>query len=240
MNADNTKQFYEKYTDIYIKHFGNNFQVYSPNNINKYLNEQLKSMEVKDGMQLLDVGCGVCGAAVYFAKKKKISIDCINLSGYQIEIGIKNVEAAKLANRINIYEMDYHSLNKAILKQKYDIVYFFESLGHTTRYKEVIDGINSIVKLNGVLFIKDLFSLNSIENRHSEIAQLREDFFHYKPIDLHELLAVLFYNNFKVEFIKSLDFKLDNLRLKNFIQDIGLPDGGKETGYWLEIKAIKY
>lgn len=240
MNINNTKSFYNNFTDLFIKYYGNTLQVHSPNNMKDYLSNLIKRIGIKDNMLLLDVGCGVCGPAIYFAKKKKIKIDAINLSDYQIKIGEKNIKTERLENNIRIHEMDYHHLNKEVLQSKYDVVYFFESLGHTDQYEQVIKGISNIVKENGILYIKDLFSLNLDGGENIEITKEREDYYNYKPIILHKLLESLFVNRFRIEFIEHNNLKLNDNALQGFVKELGFPDGGKETGYWLEIKAIKY
>ena len=239
MNSNTTKDFYNRFTDIFIKYYGDNFQIYSPDNTKAFLNEQIEHMGIHDGMQLLDVGCGVCGPAIHFAKKRDVYIDCINLSDYQITLAQKKISEARLENKIKIFEMDYHALNKDVLKSGYDIIYLFESLGHTTEYEMVIDQLSALIKKNGILYIKDLFSLNADDEDNTEITEQRKSFYNYKPILLHVLTAALHKNKYKIEFIKQLSVKLNDNKLKSFVKELGFPDGERETGYWLELKAIK-
>jgi len=240
MNTERTKYFYNNFSDTFIKYYGKTLQVYSPSDMKSYLKQLLKRIDFKNGMNVLDVGCGVCGPAIFFAGNRKINIDAITISQYQAELAKKNISESRLGNSIRVFEMDYHYLDKTILKPEYDVAYFFESLGHTDKYKQVIDELGSLIKIGGILYIKDLFSLNKDDDKNSDITQNRENYYNYKPIVLHKLMEALFYNDFRIEFIEHLDLKINSNNLKKFIGELGFPDDGKETGYWLEIKAIKH
>ena len=103
MNPNRVRDFYNKYTDTFIKYYGNVLQTYSSKNKNEYLKYLLKSIGINNNMNILDIGSGVCGPSIYFAKKKKVYIDCLNISEYQVQLSKANITANKLNEQIRIF-----------------------------------------------------------------------------------------------------------------------------------------
>ena len=77
---------YRDYTPIYLEVVKSAIQSHRSVNEEVMLNYYFETMKIRSGQKLLDLGCGVCGPAIHFAKKADIYIDAVNISETQIEI----------------------------------------------------------------------------------------------------------------------------------------------------------
>src|ERR1051325_792971 len=93
---------------------------------------------IKDGMKLLDAGCGVCGPARYFASKFDIHIDAITATRLQHTIAEQKNKDAELDSKISVICGDFHILSNFYPANSYDLVYFFESFCHAFDYHKVL------------------------------------------------------------------------------------------------------
>ena len=94
---------------------------------------------------VLEVGCGIGTAAHSFIE---------NGANYKgMDISIKSLELAK--KRFEVFDLKGSLVNDNIEKyvddKKYDLVYSFGVLHHTTDTKKAIDNIYSLLKPNGTL-----------------------------------------------------------------------------------------
>ena len=240
MTPSTTKMFYNKYTDVFMKYFGDVLQTYRPDNGQKYLEYLARSIDVKNNMIILDLGCGICGPAIHFAKKMNIQIDCVNISDYQLLIAKENIEKYKLKNSINLIELDFHDLPNELLRNQYDVLLFLESLGHTDKYVEIVSNLTPSLKEGGILYIKDYFINNSSETLiYSDYLQEIKSFFNYQPLCLHKLLEELYKQDYEIDFIKKIDFEYDNNKVTRFNKELGFQYKNLNLGVWLELRLIK-
>ena len=103
---------------------------------------------------VLEVGCGIGTAAHSFIE---------NGANYKgMDISIKSLELAK--NRFEVFDLKGSLVNDNIEKyiddKKYDLVYSFGVLHHTTDTKKAIDNIYSLLKPNGTFKLM-LYAKNS-------------------------------------------------------------------------------
>src|SRR5689334_6724984 len=59
-------EFYDQQHDAFLKVYGDTIQAFRTTDITKLLEYQARSMGLKNGMKILDAGCGICGPAIYF------------------------------------------------------------------------------------------------------------------------------------------------------------------------------
>src|SRR4029079_7234795 len=81
----------------------------------------------KDGMRLLDLGCGSGAAAEYLARRRNIEIVCVTNSSAQADICRRQL--AKLAGRGKVIVADFDSIN--LPNEKCDAIHALESIGYT-------------------------------------------------------------------------------------------------------------
>jgi SAM-dependent methyltransferase len=117
----------------------------------------LELADVKDGDHLLDAGCGTGVQAIYFCKKLPLlTISCIVNSEKCYKTTIKNVEQAKLTDRIKVYFMDFDHLSEPILSQRFDKIFMIQTVGYSVHRRNLFKNLHTLLKPNGKLFISTL------------------------------------------------------------------------------------
>jgi sterol 24-C-methyltransferase len=129
-------------------------RTFDPNEMLAYL---AANAGIRDGMRLIDAGCGVCGPARYFASKFDIHIDAITATRLQHTIAEQRNKEAGLDSKITAICGDFHILSKFYPSESYDLVYFFESFCHAFDYHRVIKEVCKVLKPGGHVYMKDWF-----------------------------------------------------------------------------------
>src|SRR6056297_890934 len=108
----NTEKYYDSWTEKYLNSgYGNIIQAHRPTNVEDLLNYTAKKAGIKDEMKILDAGCGVCGPAVFFAKKFDIKIEALTISEVQLNHSKKLINQNELNNKIKLFKGDFHNLD---------------------------------------------------------------------------------------------------------------------------------
>jgi cyclopropane fatty-acyl-phospholipid synthase-like methyltransferase len=220
-------EFYDQYTDKFLQVYGQVIQAFRTHDVNKLLNYQIDIMQLKDGMKVLDAGCGVCGPAIYFAQKTGVEIHAVTISKEQYKMSLENVKKAGLEHKIFVYHGDYHQLNEVVKQQDFDVVYFLESFGHSSSHNRAIDSAWDMLKQGGLLYIKDLFRREPLLPEHAskierEIKKINEAY-RYNIADLYEVLRHIRKQGWIVSKIKTIDLPLgdfENLTISNDFQEL--------------------
>ena len=156
---DANEQHYEVPPEFFNQVLGTNLK-YSCSlfdNVNS-LDEAEKSMlelyteraEIKDGQEVLDLGCGWGSFSLYVAKKyPNTNITSISNSSDQINY-IKNEAQKRGLLNINAIKMDVNNLD---LDKQFDRIVSIEMFEHLRNYKLILNSLNSFLKTDGRLFI---------------------------------------------------------------------------------------
>jgi len=240
-------QYYDQWTDRYLEVGENLIEAYRTKNINELLNYYIQSMGLKDGMHLLDAGCGVCGPAIHFAKHLAVEIDALTISQVQIEIAQKLVAENKLTNQIKLKRGDYHNLSELYPANSFDGVFFLEALGHAQYPSKVILNTLPVLKEGGFLYIKDFF-LRETDDKQGKrnIKKVKKNIdksYAYNTLDLHEILTAARKAGYKIGYIKSPEFS-DDIEMRVEFEKRNNIDIFKGVppfipNDWLEIKLLK-
>ena len=110
----------------------------------------------KDGMRLLDLGCGSGAAAEYLARRRNIEIVCVTNSSAQADICRRKF--AKLDGRGKVIVADFDSLN--LPNEKFDAIYALESIGYTKDLDAWLVRCWRMLKPGGRLLIRSPGSLD--------------------------------------------------------------------------------
>ena len=241
------KNYYEQWNDKYMEIYGDVIQALRPSQKDELLNYISESAGLKDGMKIIDAGCGVCGPAEFFAKKFNIQIDAITISPQQVKIAEEKIKDVGLFEKVKVTEGDYHFLERYFQKDTYDAVLFLESLGHAANPAQAIESAFQMLKKGGFIYIKDFFPRETddpaLTERIRKTIQNMNDEYSYNTLDLHETLTALRKTGFAIRSIKSPDFKSDTSVRAAFEEKFNIEvfEGGEfEPAEWLEIKCEKY
>jgi cyclopropane fatty-acyl-phospholipid synthase-like methyltransferase len=88
---------------------------------------ELVLLKPKDGMRLLELGCGSGAAAYYLASRRNIEIVCVTNSAVQADICRR--KCAKFGSRVRVIVTDFDSLD--LPSESFDAIYALESIGYT-------------------------------------------------------------------------------------------------------------
>lgn len=219
--------FYNRQTDNFLKVYGEVIQAFRTKNIHTLLNHQAGQMDLKDGMRLLDAGCGVCGPAIYFAKNYNVSVEALTISSVQKNMAGENISKAGLTNKISVKEGDYHQLEAYYPASSFDVVYFLESFGHAHSHAKVLDSAWHVLKPGGLVYIKDLFRkktfIPAMEAGIEKEIQNINNAYHYNVAELNTVLDHARRKGYILSSLTTIDIPLEefeNLTISNDFQEL--------------------
>ena len=151
-------------------------------------------LKPKDGMRLLDLGCGSGAAAAYLASRRNIEILCVTNSSVQAAICQRKF--AKLGGRGQVIVTDFDSLD--LPSEYFDAIYALESIGYTTDLDAWLARCWRMLKPGGRLLIR---SPGSLDHCHR-----KEDY----------LSVTAFFDNWRYNFVGAnlLVYKMRRLGFK--------------------------
>lgn len=151
------RRYYDEWTGRYLDAFGDVFQAARAERDEDLIDYFIRSAGIKDGMRLLDAGCGVCGPSIKIAKIMNVAIDAVTISPVQAELARKKVQESGLSDRITVHLGDYSDLDTIFGSALFDRIIFLESLCHASRLKEVARGCQVVLRPGGQVYIKDFY-----------------------------------------------------------------------------------
>ena len=157
--SDANKQHYEVPPEYFYHVLGTNLK-YSCSlfdNVNSLDEAETSMLElyieranIKDGHEILDLGCGWGSFSLYIAKKyPNTNITSVSNSSDQIT-HIKNEARKRGLPNITAYKMDVNSLE---LNTQFDRIISIEMFEHLRNYKLILSSLNNLLKPDGRLFI---------------------------------------------------------------------------------------
>lgn len=151
------REYYDAWTEQYILDFGECIQAHRPTREGDLLEYLMARAGLRDGQRVLDAGCGICGPARYFASHRKLTIEAITVSPVQADMARARNAAAGLDRRIHVTVGDFHRLTEIYGREQFDVVYFLESLSHSSRPGEALASVHEVLTPGGSVYIKDYF-----------------------------------------------------------------------------------
>jgi ubiquinone/menaquinone biosynthesis C-methylase UbiE len=225
---ESVANFYNETTDKFLEVYGEIIQAFRTNDVHDYLKYTAESLQLKEGMKIIDAGCGVCGPACFFAENiNGLQVDAITISDIQVEKSKQKIFERVLTEQVNVQKGDYHLLNQFFPVESVDRVYFLESFGHSNDKPKAINAAWDVLKPGGKLYIKDLFlreSKNEWEQeRINEVAEQINKAYEYQIADLYEVLSAIRKKGFLIEFVRPPQVerdKFEHLTISNDFQNL--------------------
>ena len=118
-----------------------------------------KKLNLKDGMELLDLGCGFGGLAYYLVTNYKVKVIGVTLSPKQINYGKKNFKH----DNLEFILMDYREYCNQC-KKKFDRIYSVGILSHLgyKNFETYFKCVNKLLKLKGITLLHGIGNNTSI------------------------------------------------------------------------------
>lgn len=225
--AEDVGAFYNEFNDKFLQVYGDVIQAFRTHDVEKLLDYQINAMGLKEGMKVVDAGCGVCGPAIYFAKNAGVEVHAVTISEEQHNQAQKRIMEAGLEDKVFVYQGDYHDLKNVLESDGFDAVYFLESFGHSPNHSKAINSAWKVLKSGGLLYIKDLFRREPLLEEHAakierEITKINEAY-RYNIADLYEVLHHLRKQGWILSKFKTIDLPLgefENLTISNEFQEL--------------------
>jgi sterol 24-C-methyltransferase len=107
-------------------------------------------MNIKAGMRVLDVGCGVGGPAREIAQFTDATIIGLNNNDFQIQRARKYTKQAGLEKQVSFVKGDFMKLAEQFGDNSFDAVYAIEATVHAPTWEGVYGEIKRILKPGGV------------------------------------------------------------------------------------------
>lgn len=212
--TEDVTKYYNAWTDKYLEVYGNIIQGSRPASVDELLPYLVKSIDLKDGMHLLDAGCGVCGPDIFFAQQKDLKIEAITVSDIQVQMAQQHIKEANLSDKIKVKTGDFHQLDKLYAQNTFDAVLFLESIAHAVDRKQVFAAAKEVLKPGGFVYIKDFFAC---DYRADEDKAARQKHFLDKVNEAYVMqlpslmstLDILSYLGFHIDVVQQPRFEFD-------------------------------
>ncbi|CAE6388803.1 unnamed protein product [Rhizoctonia solani] len=107
-------------------------------------------MNLKPGMRVLDVGCGVGGPAREIARFADVNITGLNNNDFQIGRARKYTEKAGLSDQLQYVKGDFMKLSEQFGENSFDAVYAIEATVHAPTWEGVYGEILKVLKPGGI------------------------------------------------------------------------------------------
>jgi len=105
--------------------------------------------DVRDGQKLLDVCCRTASGAIYYGKRKKLSIVCMDVSDRMLEIARESIKAEGLEATVKKFE----TLKLPAKDNEFDLVLDLETIEHIPYPWEFIAEMARVMKDDGQLIL---------------------------------------------------------------------------------------
>lgn len=122
----------------------------------------LSKIDLKPGMRVLDIGCGVGGPAIYAAQEYGCHVTGIDLTPEFIKLARERADAAGLAHLL-----DFQTVNAGRLGfdgESFDAAIMFHTGMNVPNKAEVYAEIARVLKPGGTFLIYDILALGNLTN----------------------------------------------------------------------------
>jgi len=172
-----TRHYYNLATDLYEYGWGSSFHfcrfAYGESfnqAIARHEHYLAHMMGLRDGMKVLDVGCGVGGPAREIAKFAGVNIVGLNNNDYQIERATRYAAKEGLSSQLSFTKGDF--MQMSFPENTFDAVYAIEATVHAPSLEGVYSQIFRVLKPGGVFAVYEWLMTDAYDNdnpKHREI-----------------------------------------------------------------------
>ena len=144
-----------------VKEFFDNLaESWTNDNDFKKVNNLLDLCDIKEGYQVLDIGCGKGVITPLLQERTKVLVDAIDLSDNMIN------EAKKINSDKSKYNFIRGNFTEYDFDKLYDLAIIFNAYPHFLDIEKVVEKANSILKKNGKFIIMHDFKKEELNSHH--------------------------------------------------------------------------
>ncbi|OJJ50288.1 hypothetical protein ASPZODRAFT_1138566 [Penicilliopsis zonata CBS 506.65] len=177
--ANLTQQYYNLSTDLYENGWCQSFHFcrFAPGErfhqaIARHEHYLAMRTGIKEGMKVLDVGCGVGGPAREIAKFSNAHITGLNNNDYQIQRATRYAQQEGLSDRLDFVKGDF--MQMGFPDNHFDAIYAIEATVHAPDLEGVYREIFRVLKPGGVFGVYEWLMLDSYDDSDTEQRQIRQ------------------------------------------------------------------
>ena len=167
MNREKIKIFFDKCASNW-----DNGTVYDNNKIETIFN----CANIKENIDVLDVGCGTGVLFDYYLKKNVKSVKAIDISEEMVKIAKNKYKNSN----INIECIDAYKFNDG----KYDAIMMYNCFPHFDNQEEIIKHLASLLKEGGYLTIAHSMSREELKKHHKNVEDISLDPIHEDKLEI--------------------------------------------------------
>ncbi|KAF8579510.1 hypothetical protein K439DRAFT_1394570 [Ramaria rubella] len=149
--------YYDGATELYEYGWGNSFhfsRFYKGEgfyqSVARHEHYLAAQMQLKPGMRVLDVGCGVGGPAREIAQFADVNITGVNNNAFQVGRARKYTARQGLENQVKFVQGDFMKLSEQFGENSFDAVYAIEATVHAPTWEGVYGEIKKVLKPGGI------------------------------------------------------------------------------------------
>lgn len=173
-----TRHYYNLATDLYEYGWGQSFHFsrYSKGEPFRQATARHEhylalKMGIQEGMNVLDVGCGVGGPAREIAKFTGCNVMGFNNNDYQIERGTAYAKKEGLASQISFTKGDFMQMD--FPDNSFDAVYAIEATVHAPSLEGIYSEIYRVLKPGGVFGVYEWLMTDKYDNDNPHHREIR-------------------------------------------------------------------
>ncbi|KAF6807398.1 hypothetical protein CSOJ01_08204 [Colletotrichum sojae] len=164
-----TRQYYNLATDFYEYGFGQSFH-FSRAALGENFKQSIARHEhylahvtdIRKGMKVLDVGCGVGGPAREIAKFTGAYVTGLNINEYQVERARRYTANQGMDRQVQFVQADF--MNIPFEDNTFDAVYAIEATVHAPSLEGVYSEIHRVLKPGGVFGVYEWVMTDNYDN----------------------------------------------------------------------------
>lgn len=164
--GDIVENFYTLVTDFYEYGYGRSFHfapVFDGKSfeecIAEFEDELAKTLNARPGMKILDIGCGVGGPALEFARFSGAHVTGVNLCDYQLKKAREHLEKSGLHDLVDFVKGDYTKME--FPDNSFDGLYALESTLHAKTPLDVYSEVYRVLK-PGALCVDSAWAMTDL------------------------------------------------------------------------------
>lgn len=176
-------KYYDLVTDFFEYGWGKSFH-FAPQNKQENTKEAMlryelkiaEALNLKPGMRVLDVGCGIGGPMKNIAEKSGAHIVGLNLNAYQIAKAEKYMRESGLETRCSFHQGSFMKVD--LSEASFDAIYAIEATPHAPNKTECFQEMYRLLKPGGHFAGYEYGLLENYQEKNQEHLQIIEDLEH--------------------------------------------------------------
>jgi tocopherol O-methyltransferase len=137
-----------------------------------------KFAQIKPGVEILDIGCGMGGSSIYLAKRFQAHATGITISPVQVEMATKAAAGENVDARFLLMDAEAMQFEK-----QFDVLWSVESISHYERCEDFFASATKLLKPGGVFAITDWFKKENLT--HEEMKKCIDPIEDGMMVELH-------------------------------------------------------